>query len=91
MLQGSIIRLQMFPILTNDLGNSVELTGTSIYVDDTIIFYMANTHDDLQLSIVLYLQAVFYFFQFCINFSYQNGNLRSLTVISTRPKCSLFM
>ena len=35
-----------------------ELSGTSMYADDTAIFYTAEIHDDLQLSIQYDMQAV---------------------------------
>ncbi len=58
--QGSILGPLLFLVFINDLCNSVELCGTSMYADDTAIFYHADSVDDLRLSIQFDLQSVEY-------------------------------
>ncbi len=58
--QGSILGPLLFVIFINDLCDTVELCGTSMYADDTAIFYMAKDADDLRLSIQYDLQSISY-------------------------------
>ncbi len=58
MLQGSILGLLLFLAFINDLCDSIELLGTSIYADDSAIFYMCDNEDELQVSLQYDLQTV---------------------------------
>ncbi len=56
--QGSILGPLLFLVFINDLCNSIELCGTSMYADDTAIFYMSENEDDLRLALQFDLQTV---------------------------------
>ncbi len=58
--QGSILRPLLFLVFINDLCDSIELCGTSMYADDTAIFYLADCEDELQVSLQFDLQMVAY-------------------------------
>ena len=58
MPQGSILGLLLFLIFINDLCESVEPCGTSMYADDTAIFYMSHDVDELQLSLQYDMQSI---------------------------------
>ena len=52
-----ISTMSMFPKLHIDRKRSRELCGTSMYTDDTAIFYMADNEKDLQMSLQYDLQS----------------------------------
>ena len=58
--QGSILGPLLFLIFINDLNTSIELCGTSMYADDTAVFYFAKDVDDLVLSIQYDMQSISY-------------------------------
>ena len=56
--QGSILGPLLFVIFINDLCDNVELCGTSMYADDTAIFYLTKSVDELRLSVQYVLQTI---------------------------------
>ncbi len=58
--QGSILGPLLFLIFINDLNSSVELCGTSMYADDTAVFYFAKDVDELAVSIQYDMQSISY-------------------------------
>ncbi len=60
MPQGSILGPLLFLVFINDLCDSVELCGTSMYADDTAIFYLSEDIDELRLSLQYDLQSIAY-------------------------------
>ena len=67
--QGSILGSLLFLVFINNLCNSIELCGTSMYTDDIVIFYLSEDEDDLQISLQYDLQTVAF---------WMNGNRLSL-------------
>ena len=60
MPQGSILGPLLFLIFINDLNTAVELCGTSMYADDTTVFYFARDEEELALSIQYDMQSISY-------------------------------
>ena len=58
--QGSILGPLLFLIYINDLCDVVELCGTSMYADDTAVFYFGNDVEEVQLSLQHDLQSISY-------------------------------
>ncbi len=58
--QGSILGPLLFLIFINGLNTSVELCGTSMYADDTAVFYFAKDVDEMALSIQYDMQSISY-------------------------------
>ena len=56
--QGSILGPLFFLVFINDLCQTIELCGTSMYADDTAIFYLCKDLDELKVSIQFDLQSV---------------------------------
>ncbi len=73
--QGSILGPLLFLIFINDLNTSVELCGTSMYADDTAVFYFAKDMDELVLSIQYDMQSIS---------CWMNENRLSLNVSKTK-------
>ncbi len=61
--QGSILGPLLFLLFINDLCDVVELCGTSMYADDTAIYYLSDDVDDLQLTLQHDLQSISYWMQ----------------------------
>ena len=73
--QGSILGPLLFLIFINDLNNTVELCGTSMYADDTAVFYFAKEVDELVVSLQYDMQSISY---------WMNQNRLSLNVSKTK-------
>ena len=58
--QGSILGPLLLLVFINDLCDTIELCGTSMYADNTAIFYLADTEEELQISLQYDLQTVEY-------------------------------
>ena len=58
--QGSILGPLLFLIFINDLNDCVELCGTSMYADDTAVFFFARDVDELRLSMQYDMQSISY-------------------------------
>ncbi len=58
--QGSILGPLLFLIFIDDLCESVEPCSTSMYADDTAIFYMAKDADELRVSLQYDMQSISY-------------------------------
>ncbi len=58
--QGSILGPLLFLIYINDLCDVVELCGTSMYADDTAVFYFGDDTDEVRLSLQHDLQSISY-------------------------------
>ncbi len=58
--QGSILGPLLFLIYINDLCTVIELCGTSMYADDTAVFYFGDNADDVRLSLQHDMQSIAY-------------------------------
>ncbi len=58
--QGSILGPLLFLVFINDLNNCIELCGTSMYADDTAVFYFADDAEELRMSIQYDMQSISY-------------------------------
>ena len=65
--QGSILGPLLFLLFINDLNLSVELCGTSMYADDTAVFYFAKDYDELRLSMRYDMQTISYWMENRLN------------------------
>ena len=82
--QGSILGPLMFLIFINDLGDSVELCGTSLYADDTAIFYMSENVEELQISLQYDMQTISYWMR--ENRLSLNAGKTKFMLVGTRQK-----
>ncbi len=58
--QGSILGPLLFLIFINDLNQIIELCGTSMYADDTALFYFADDLEELKVSLQYDMQTISY-------------------------------
>ena len=56
--QGSILGPLLFLVYINDLCNVLELCGTSMYADDTAVFYFGEDSDEVRLSLQHDMQSI---------------------------------
>ena len=83
--QGSILGPLLFLIFINDLCDNIELCSTSMYADDTAFFYLADTEEELQLSLQFDLQTVEYWMrENCLNL---NTSKTSLCCCAVKVDC----
>ena len=73
-----------FLVFINDLNQVIELCGTSMYADDTAVFYFADNIDELRISLQYDMQTISYWMR--ENRLSLNVSKTKLMLVGSKPK-----